>query len=334
MVLVNHDHDNALNKDKNKKRKHIGDDSKPTDKKRKDNFKIIDEYNDGDDNVQDDFEIIDEYIDDDDQDDENLKIIDRFSDDGQDDENLDVVDKFSDDDQDDSNNEIIDSYDDPSIRKRKLNYKQLYENCMRMSRKLRDRIKEIKVYNSKRLGKIQKAAKKQKINYEKQINVLKNNHEEEINNVRGEYKEKIENQKAEYENKFNQLEGECEDKIKKLSNLIKSLQEDAEDIDDLTNAIFNCTSMQEIFEILNLIKNHQYDQLVQRHLKTLQNLFLSLSFGILPICQPQRDKITDGQKNLVEKIQSTSPNRAKSLLKEHRNDITKLFTIIEDSLKL
>ena len=334
LVLVNHDHNDTLNKYKNKKRKHRGDVSKPTDKKRKDSFKIIDEYNDGDDNVQDDFEIVDEYIDDDDQDDENLKIIDRFSDDGQDDQNLDVVDKFSDDGQDDSNNKIIDSYDNPSIRNRKLNYKQLYENCVRKSRKLRDKIKKIKAYNSKRLGEVQKTVKQQKINNEKQINALKNKHEEEINNIRREYEEKIENQKAELRDKYEQLESECEDKIKKLSNLLKSLQEDPEDIDDLTKAIFNCTSMQEIFEILNLIKNHQYDQLVQRHLKTLQNLFLSLSFGILPICQPQRDKITDGQKNLVEKIQSMSPNRAKSLLKEHRNDITKLFTIIEDSLKL
>ena len=180
LVLVNHDQETTLNNDKNKKRKHRGDDSKPTDKKRKDSFKIIDEYNDGDDNVQDDFEIVDEYIDDDDQDDENLKIVDRFSDDGQDDKNLDIVDKFSDDGQDDNNNEIIDSYDDPSIRKRKPNYKQLYENCVKGSRKLRDRIKKIKAYNNKRLGELQKALNQQKINYGKQIDALKNNHKEEV----------------------------------------------------------------------------------------------------------------------------------------------------------
>ena len=102
----------------------------------------------------------------------------------------------------------------------------------------------------------------------------------------------------------------------------------------LTDAIFNCTSMQEILEIMHLVKNHRIDVVVQRHLKTLQNLLLSLLFGVLPICQPQREKITNKQRELVEKIQSASPNRAKGIMKEHRDELTNLFAIIEDSLNL
>ena len=83
-----------------------------------------------------------------------------------------------------------------------------------------------------------------------------------------------------------------------------------------------------------MIKNHQIDVVVQRHLKTLQNIFLSLSFGILPICQPQREKITERQRKLVDNIQSVSSSRAKGLLKENRQDLVNLFVIIEDSLKL
>ena len=92
--------------------------------------------------------------------------------------------------------------------------------------------------------------------------------------------------------------------------------------------------MEEIFELQNLIKNHQIDILFQRHLKTLQNILLSLSFCILPICQPQREKVTDKQRNLVEKIQSSSGNTAKRLIKSNREDVTNLFSIINDSLKL
>ena len=92
--------------------------------------------------------------------------------------------------------------------------------------------------------------------------------------------------------------------------------------------------MEEIFEIQRLVKNHQIDLVVQRHLKTLQNIFLSLSFGILPICQPQRGKITDEQRKLIDKIQSVSQNRVKGVLKEKRHEFTQLFAIIEDSLKL
>ena len=92
--------------------------------------------------------------------------------------------------------------------------------------------------------------------------------------------------------------------------------------------------MEEIFEIQNLIENHQIDVVIQRHLKTLQNRFFSLSFGILPICQPQREKITDRQRKLVENIQSVSASCAKGLLNQNRQDLINLFVIIKDSLKL
>ena len=75
------------------------------------------------------------------------------------------------------------------------------------------------------------------------------------------------------------LESECEDKIKKLTDHIKSLQDDDSTLNSLIDAIFNCMTMEEIFEIQNLIKNHQLDNVVQRHLKTLQNLLLGLSYG-------------------------------------------------------
>ena len=63
-------------------------------------------------------------------------------------------------------------------------------------------------------------------------------------------------------------------------------------------------------------------------------MFLSLSYGILPICQPQRDTITDSQRELVGKIQNSSLNITKKLLKDNREEVANLFSIIEDSLNL
>ena len=63
-------------------------------------------------------------------------------------------------------------------------------------------------------------------------------------------------------------------------------------------------------------------------------MFLSISYGILPICQPQRDTITDSQRELVGKIQNSSLNITKRLLKENREEVANLFSIIEDSLNL
>ena len=356
LLIMNHDHNVSGKKDSNndqldndlevvdeykfdkkKKRKKIQDNSRPPNKKRRndEDFKIIDEYNDGDD-INDDFQIIDEYTDDG-QDDKNIKIIDEYIDDGQDDNNFNIIDEYNDDDQDDNDLKIVDRYDYPDRRKNNVKYKRLYEDCLKSSRKLRERIKKI-LYSNTRYKKeridAEKVLKHQKLNFDQQIGDLNEKCKEKINNVKRECDEILNQLKTKHKNEYEKLEDDCEDKIKRLTHHIKSLEDDDASFNSLTDAIFNCTSMQEIFEIQRLVKNHQIDLVVQRHLKTLQNLFLSLSFGILPICQPQREKVTDKQRKLVEKIQSVSQARAKGLLKEHRLDFTNLFSIIEDSLKL
>ena len=326
--------------DKKKKRKTIKDHSTLPNKKRR-----------NDDN---DFEIVDEYIDDDSQDDENLKIIDDYNVDGQDDNNLNVIDQYNDDEQDDNNLNVIDEYNDDgqadnglkiidrydhsSTKKNYMKYKSLYEDCLKSSRRLRERIKKIQYLNNRRYKNLkletEKALKHQKFNYDKQTKEFDVNCKEKINAVKRKCDETIKELQTQHRHAFEKLEDECEQKVRRLTNHIKSLEEDDESLNTLTDAIFNCTTMQDIFEIQHLVKNHQIDLVVQRHLKTLQNLFFSLSFGILPICQPQREKITDKQRKFVEKIQSVSGSRAKGLIKEHRQDLTNLFAIIEDSLKL
>ena len=271
------------------------------------------------------------------QDDENLKIIDRYSDDGQDDTNLSVIDEYNDDGQDDRDLKVIDKYDHQKYKKT-YNYKQLYENCLKSSRKMRKRIKNIQDMNDKRYRELRVASKaaqkQQKLKFYQEISALNEKCDIKINVVENKCEEYIEKIINKHESEHKQLETESEEKIKKLTDHIKSLEEDDENIDSLTKVIFNCTSMQEIFEIMHLVKNHQIDQVVQRHLKTLQNLFLSLSFGVLPICQLQREKIFNAQRELVQKISSASQSRAKGILKEHRNEVTNLFEIIEDSIKL
>ena len=107
-----------------------------------------------------------------------------------------------------------------------------------------------------------------------------------------------------------------------------------ESIAPLAQAIFNCTTIGEIFEIENLIKSQRINELQDRHYKTLKNMFLSLNYGILPICQPQRNTITDSQRKLVEKIQGSSKSTAKKVCLKNREEIANLFSIIEDSLVL
>ena len=303
-------------------------------------------------------EVVDEYendendtYSDDSQDNDKLEVIDEIENDDQDDKDLEIVDEVEDDtqDYDDQNDEklkITDRYDRPSKDKKKIDYKVLYENCMKRSNKLKDKIKRITRISYKN-------RKNDKIKMQKEFNVkvtnLKKVHEKQMNDLEilkdGECKDKIEiyeqkikdtitEMEIKHKKALDDLESESEEKIKKLTDHINSLQDDESDFNSLTDAIFNCTTMEEIFEIQNLIENHQIDVVIERHLKTLQNIFLSLSFGILPICQPQRNKVTDKQRSLVKKIQTTSGNTAKSLIKSNREDVTNLFSIIHDSLKL
>ena len=120
------------------------------------------------------------------------------------------------------------------------------------------------------------------------------------------------------------MEKDFRRKIDMLNKHLRSEQEDEDYLTPLAHAIFNCTTIEEIFEIKNLIESYRVNELTNKHYKTLQNMFLSLSYGVLPICQPQRDTITDSQRELVGKIQNSSFNTAKEVLKENR--VFRVFT--------
>ena len=340
LLIMNHDH--------NEKKKRSNNSDRPSSKKLKidpqndDGLEIVDEFNDNDEDVE--YESVDEYVDDS-QDDDKLEVVDEVEDDGQDDKDLDRTNEVEDDGQDDQNLIITDRFDRPNNRKKKIDYKILYENCTKRSNKLKAKIKRMaRSYKNLQNDRIkiqrdfnEKMTKLKKV-HEKQMNDLETLKDVECKDKIDEYQHKFQDKITEMEinhkKAINDLESECEDKIKKLTDHINSLQDDETSFNSLTDAIFNCTTMEEIFEIQNLIKNHQIDIVIERHLKTLQNIFLSLSFGILPICQPQRKKVTDKQRSIVEKIQSSSGNTAKRLIKSNREDVTNLFSIINDSLKL
>ena len=320
--------------DKGKKRKKDPEEDSDNDTRKrripnngKDDITVVDNFSTDDEATNDDLKVIDEYNNDDDDDD-----------DGQDDPNLKIIDEVF----DETPNNLKVKKVDPSSHKKLLYYQKLYENCKRS-------YKNQKFKFQKTVDALQKRNRNVKLNAEDTIEKIKKQHkremkdleelkenlcEEKLNKVKQECDDKLGDIEKEHKKILIDMESECEDKIKKLNSHIKSMEDNDESVNDLTKAIFNCTSMEEIFEIQRLIKNHQLDVVIQRHLKTLQNLFLSLSYGILPICQPQRSKVTDTQRKLVEKIQSSSGSAAKKLIKENKDSITNLFMIIDDSLKL
>jgi len=288
-------------------------------------LKVVDSY--GDDEQGDDgLRVVDSY--DDGQGDDGLRVVDSYDDDSQGDGQLKIIDSYDDDGQSDSNLTVIDSFNTP-------NYKALYEDCLKSKKDIKkgcqqklDNIRrkhEEKISDLKESyrGRLREFGDKMKEEYEERIEKMRDVHGKAVQTLQGAH-DKV----------MKDYEQNCKRKIKLLSDQLQAVKDDDEDLSNLAKIIFNCTTMEEIFQIQKLVKNHQIDELVQKHLPTLQNLFLSLSFGVLPICQPQRDQVTDEQRRVVEQLQVASQSSAKNILKNKRGEVINLFTIISDSIKL
>ena len=204
-------------------------------------------------------------------------------------------------------------------------------SLIRIEREKADELAQLKIKHDDELRSLKLRHDKQQSDLED----LKNGEcEDKLKKLENQCEEEKKKIHANYIKQMADAEEDCDRKLKLLKDQIKTLQDDDSDLSSLTKAIFNCSTMEEIFEVQKLIKNYQFDVVIEKHLPTLQNLFLSLSYGILPICQPQRDVVTDSQRRLVEKIQTASSSTAKRLIKEKKREVANLFTIINDSLKL
>ena len=174
-----------------------------------------------------------------------------------------------------------------------------------------------------------------------QLEQLKKHYEEYIVKGGNEFKEREDNLKKELEEyknssqtSINEMESYYQGQIKLLQEKIKSMGENKASFKPLSDAIFNCITIEEIFKIRKLVRNREFDVLVKNHLDTLQKLFLSLTYGVIPICQPQRDVLTENQKKLIEKIEISTPSKAKNVIIQNRSEIVNIFDVIDQSLEL
>ena len=260
--------------------------------------------------------------------------------------------KPSSEDEKDVDLETVDSYDEDEERdpglivtdKYKYNYRKEYKKCEEEKEDLLKEIKKLKKYFSDEIEEVKDKCKdelhEKDRKYKTQIENLKEEYADDKREKERIYRIKIDEKEEAHEDAINKLkqdakamEEDCKQTIDLLNKQLKSEQEE-NNLSPLADAIFNCTSIEEIFEIKNLIESHRIGELKDKHYKTLQHMFLSLSYGILPICQPQRDTITESQRKIIDQIQTSSFTTAKGIVKQNQKEIANLFSIIEDSLKL
>lgn len=174
----------------------------------------------------------------------------------------------------------------------------------------------------------------ERLKFDEDINDLRSRFRKQIQDKDMECEDRVHRLKEDYKARLVEMESDHKDKIKTLEGYIQDLRDDDADFSKLSEAIFNCTTIEEIGRIQGLINDHKIDEVIRNHLPTLQKLLLSLSYGIIPICDSQRRAITNSQRELVKSIQGSSKAKAKNIIKRERAGIINLFSIINDSLKL
>lgn len=225
----------------------------------------------------------------------------------------------------------------------KIDFQKRYYECLDSHKRL---LQKYRAMDQKWTEEFRSIEKTHEIECEKKLEELADKHkkkilerEEELEKQYGDMikdlQGKLDDMDQKHKKELDDYEKKCQEKVKILKDRIKAMEEEGDaGGDTLSKAIFNCTSMEDIFKIIKLVNNHQMDEIVDKHLPTLQNLLLSLSMGILPICQPQRKQINADQRRIVEKVQTASKRIAKKYLRDNQKEFVNLFTVIKDSLKL
>ena len=311
----------------------------PPDLQQGDGLQIIDNY-DNNRQSDDDLTIVDQY--------DRNKLDDRKQYHSQSDDELDIADQY------DSDKSDVEKQDESQSDKEltiidqgNLDYKKLYEKCVEAHRVMKIAYKRIindlkqKHDDTRRKleeecdAKINSKVRESKPSLQKYSDEMKDTYEERVNMLKKQHNDVLKNLESQKKIEMDEYEKQCAEQIKFLRDKIQAMEDDDDDdVSSLSKAIFNRTTMEEIFKIQQLVKNHRIDEVVKNHLPTLQNLFLSLSYGVLPLCQPQREQVTDDQRLVVEKLQTASRQSAKTLLQGKQSEVINLFTIIKDSIKL
>ena len=221
-------------------------------------------------------------------------------------------------------------------------YKKMYFKCLKQSKKLQSEHKKFK----QKYEKVKRDCEDEILQYRERLEKINEEHRNYTNGIEEECRKKLETIndehrkysigiEEEYQKRLQALESDCENKIKDLNEYITDLKNNEyANFNSLSKIIFNCVTIEEIFKIRNLIHTQQIGELLNNHMKTLQNIMLGLTVGVIPICNPQRTSITDEQRALVEYIQNAPASAAKRKIQHNRARFSNLWSIVDDSLKL
>ena len=130
---------------------------------------------------------------------------------------------------------------------------------------------------------------------------------------------------------------ELKKKIEKSTNIIEQLENDhsLDAFNDISKNIFNCVSIEEIERVRKLFMRKNFPELKRkRNVKVLQRIIQGLNRGYIPICNPQRSRMTEEHEILLSNMDMATVQQMVKIIENNAEILSDLMYTIDASIKM
>ena len=104
-------------------------------------------------------------------------------------------------------------------------------------------------------------------------------------------------------------------------------------VKSLNKKIFKKATINNIEKILVLLRQNEIGGIIDKYYQTVKTLFWGLVFGAIPVCEIQRQSITELQRRMVDRILNLPAKKGQLVLHEEVSEFTSFLNLIKKSLK-
>ena len=115
--------------------------------------------------------------------------------------------------------------------------------------------------------------------------------------------------------------------------IVDYLKCESEVLNSMNKRIFKKSTIQNIEKILALLRQDKIGSIIENHYQTVKTMFWGLVFGAIPVCEIQRQNITELQRTLVDRILDLPAKKGQLVLREEEGELSSFLNIIKRSLK-
>ena len=162
------------------------------------------------------------------------------------------------------------------------------------------------------------------------------------NSLTNKMKKEIQKWKRLYESekrRYKKLNDECEEQMKNYDKQLSELKEFGQgdyELDTISRSVINSVSVEDYMRIRDLISKNKLSSVLRsrKYLLALRKIFMGLTYGIIPVTTPQRIALSAEEKEMVGKLETATADQIRAFIKQNKSSFLKLFSVINDSIKL